>query len=58
MKREGKDGNKIFYTYNHLDIVLDIIRLEEDKKNAIEIISYTVGSISRSIKYACRRYRI
>ena len=43
MKREGKDGNKIFYTYNHLDIVLDIIRLEEDKKNAIEIISYISG---------------
>ena len=29
---EGKDGDKIFYTYNHLDIVLGIIRLEEDKK--------------------------
>ena len=43
MKREGKDGNKIVYTYNHLDIVLDIIRLEEDKKNAIEIISYISG---------------
>ena len=29
--------NKILYTYNHLDFVLDIIRLEEGKKTQVKL---------------------
>lgn len=37
VEREGKDGDKILYTYNHLDFVLGIIRLEEDKKTQVKL---------------------
>ena len=46
VEREGKDGDKIFYTYNHLDIVLGIIRLEVDKKRKWNYFLY-FGSIRR-----------